>query len=109
MDPETLKKIAQAISSAPHPHLGITVNPPKPTHSPAVAYLARHDLNAFSAALDNAREQWPDCPLALVGAHGSLGGANVDDPTDALPPGFLQFLDPDVLVPLPAEELEAEA
>ncbi len=109
MDPETLKKIAQAISSATHPHLGITANQPKPLHSPAVAHLARPDLNAFSAALDNAREQCPDCPLALVGAHGSLGGANVDDPTDTLPPGFLQFLDPDVLVPLPAEELEAEA
>jgi hypothetical protein len=71
--------------------------------------MERNDLIAFSSALDNAREQWPDCSLALVGSHGSLGGTNVDDPRDALPAGFLQFLDPDVLLPLPAEEPEVEA
>ncbi len=105
MDTETLQKVAQTINGAAHQHLGITTNPPKPAHSPAVAHMPRHDLNAFASALDNAREQWPGCPLALVGAHGSLGTTNVDDPADTLPAGFLQFLDPDVLLPLPAEEL----
>lgn len=107
MAPDTLQKIAQVVHTAPHQHLGITTNPPKPAHSPAVARLERHDLNAFTAALDNAQEQWPNCPLALVGAHGSVGGTNIDDPLDTLPPGFLQFLDPDVLLPLSAEEIEA--
>jgi hypothetical protein len=104
MDPEILRQIAHALRGAPHQHLGITTNPPKPANSPSTLRLGRRDLNGFVAALDRARGEWPDTPLCLVGAHGAVGATNVEDPSDALPPGFLQFLDPELLVSLPADE-----
>jgi hypothetical protein len=104
MDPDTLRKIALALRGAPHQHLGITTNPPKPANSPSVLRLGRRDLNSFAAALDRARTEWPDTPLVLVGAHGAVGATNVEDPSDTLPPGFLQFLDPEMLLPLPVDE-----
>ena len=58
------------------------------------ARLERPDIISFTNALDSACEQWPDADLCLIGAHGALAPTNIDDPTDTLPPGFLQFLDP---------------
>jgi hypothetical protein len=104
MDPELLHKIAQVLRSAPHQHLGITSNPPRPANSPSTVRLERRDLNSFASALDRARMEWPDTPLTLVGAHGAVGATNIDDPSDALPPGFLQFLDPEMLVSLPVDD-----
>jgi hypothetical protein len=63
-------------------------------------------LNSFAAALDRARVEWPDTPLALIGAHGAVGATNVEDPSDTLPPGFLQFLDPEVLLSLPVDSAD---
>ena len=65
-------------------------------------------MNSFSDALDRAREQWPDTALSLIGAHGALGATNIDDPTETLPPGFVRFLDPEVLLPFPIDDPEAE-
>jgi len=107
MRPETLQKIAQAITNSNHQHLGITAHPPKPPHAPAAARLRHKDLNSFGDAFDNARASWPNSPLALIGAHGVLGTTNIDDPTDTLPMGFSQFLDPEVLLPFPIDDPEA--
>jgi hypothetical protein len=108
MQPETLQKVAQAINSSHHQHVGITTHPPKPPHAPAAARLEHKDLSSFGDALDNAREFWPNAPLALIGAHGVLGTTNIDDPTDTLPPGFAQFLDPEILLPFPIDDPEAD-
>jgi len=107
MDPEILHKIAHVLRNAPHQHLGITTNPPLPANSPSTLRLGRRDLNSFAAALDRARLEWPDTPLTLVGAHGAVGATNVEDPSDSLPPGFLQFLDPEMLLSLPSDDPDA--
>ena len=101
MKPEELQRIAAALQKSHHQHLGITRRPPKPPHAPPAARLERPDILSFGNALDNARAQWPDSDLCLIGAHGALGQTNIDDPSDTLPPGFLQLLDPDVLLPIP--------
>jgi len=108
MTPEALPKIAEAIRSAHHQHLGIAAYPPRPPHGPMAVRLERHDLISFTNALDRAREQWPDTALSLIGAHGAIGTTNIDDSTDTLPPGFLCFLDPEVLLPFPIDDPEAE-
>ena len=108
MRPETLQKIAQAINGSNHQHLGITAHPPHPPHAPAAARLEHKDLNSFGAAFDSARECWPNSPLALIGSHGVLGGTNVDYPSDTLPFGFSQFLDPEILLPFPIDDPEAD-
>ena len=109
MDPEILQKIAQVLRNAPHQHLGITSNPARPANSPATVRLERRDLNSFGAAIDRARRAWPQTPLSLVGAHGAVGATNVEEPGDSLPPGFLQFLDPEVLLALPVDDPAAES
>jgi hypothetical protein len=101
MQPESLRKVAETLRSAHHHHLGVTAQPPKPPHAPAAARLERHDIQSFTSALDSATAQWPDTDLCLIGAHGALAPTNIDDPTDTLPPGFLQFLDPQVLLRIP--------
>jgi hypothetical protein len=101
MKPESLHKIAGTLRSTHHQHLGITVQPPKPAHAPAAALLERSDIQSFTSALDNATAQWPDTDLCLIGAHGVLAPTNIDDPSDTLPSGFLQFLDPVVLLRIP--------
>jgi hypothetical protein len=106
MKPEALHKIAAALQKSHHQHLGITPHPPKPPHAPAAARLERGDLLSFTNALDNARDQWPGSDLCLIGADGALAGTNVDDPTDTLPPGFLQFLDPEMLMHIPIGDPE---
>jgi len=106
MKPEVLHKIAAALQKSHHQHLGITPAPPKPPHAPAAARLERGDLLSFTNALDNAREQWPDSDLCLIGADGALGPTNIDDPSDTLPPGFLQLLDPEVLMAVPVGDPE---
>lgn len=103
---EALQKIAEAIHKSHHQHLGVTADPPKPPQSPIAICLEHHDLNSFQAAADRARQQWPGTGLSLVGSHGAVGTTNIDDPNDTLPPGYLQFLDPDVLLPLSLEDLE---
>ena len=103
-----LQQIAQAITAAHHQHLGITVCPPSPPHAAPAVRLEHRDLSSFTAALDRAREQWPDAPLSLIAAHGVLGTTNIDDPADTLPPGFVQFLDPEELLPFPIDDPEAE-
>ena len=108
MKPEALPQIAEAIRGAHHQHLGITTHPPRPVHAPAAARMSHRDLNSFTDALDRAREQWPDSALALVGAHGAVGTTNVDDPNESLPPGFLHFLDAEVLLPFPIDDPEAD-
>jgi hypothetical protein len=106
MKPEALQKIARTLQKSHHQHLGITRQPPKPPHAPPAARLERPDLLAFSNALDNACAQWPDSDLCLIGADGALAPTNIDDPTDTLPAGFLQFLDPEMLMPLPIGDPE---
>jgi hypothetical protein len=106
MKPEALHKIAEALQKSHHQHLGITRQPPKPPHAPPAARLERHDLLCFTNALDSARDQWPDSDLCLIGADGALAPTNIDDPTDTLPPGFLQFLDPEMLLPIPVGDPE---
>jgi len=106
MKPEALQKIARTLQKSHHQHLGITRQPPKPPHAPPAARLERPDLLAFSNALDNACAQWPDSDLCLIGADGALAPTNIDDPTDTLPPGFLQFLDPEMLLPIPIGDPE---
>ena len=108
MTPDAIPKIAEAIRSAPHQHLGIAVHPPRPPHAPIAACLEHRDLNSFTNALDSAREQWPDTALSLIGAHGALGVTNIDDASDTLPLGFLRFLDPEVLLPFPIDDPEAD-
>ncbi len=108
MKPEALPQIAEAIHGAHHQHLGISRHPPRPVHAPAAARMSHRDLNSFTDALDRAREQWPDSALALVGAHGAVGTTNVDDPNETLPPGFLHFLDAEVLLPFPIDDPEAD-
>jgi hypothetical protein len=106
MKPEALHKIAETLQKSHHQHLGITRQPPKPPHAPPASRLERHDLLAFTNALDNARDQWPDSDLCLIGADGALASTNIDDPTDTLPPGFLQFLDPEMLMRIPIGDPE---
>ncbi len=106
MKPESLQKVAETLRSAPHHHLGITTNPPKPPHAPAAARLERRDIQSFTGALDRATAQWPSSDLCLIGAHGAIGPTNIDDPTDTLPPGFLQFLDPEILLSIPVGDPE---
>lgn len=106
MTAEVLHKIAETLQKSHHQHLGITPQPPKPPHAPAAARLERNDLLSFTNALDNAREQWPGSDLCLIGADGALAPTNIDDPTDTLPPGFLQLLDPEVLMPVPVGDPE---
>jgi hypothetical protein len=106
MKPESLQKIAEALRSSHHHHLGVTFEPPKPAHAPVAARLEHHDIQSFTSAFDNARELWPGSDLCLVAAHGALGSTNIDDPADTLPPGFLQLLDPEVLLRFPVGDLE---
>jgi hypothetical protein len=106
MKPDSLHKVAETLRSARHHHLGVTAQPPKPPHAPAAARLERPDIQAFTNAMDRARAQWPDSDLCLIGAHGAIGPTNVDDPTDTLPEGFLQFLDPEMLLRIPVGDPE---
>ena len=105
---EALHKIAEAIHNSHHQHLGVTADPPKPPQSPVAICLEHRDLNSFQSAMERARDQWPNSGLALIGAHGALGTTNIDDPSDTLPAGYLQFLDPDLLLPLSIDDLEAQ-
>jgi hypothetical protein len=106
MKPESLHKVAETLRSAHHHHLGITTQPPKPAHAPAAVSLVRRDIQSFTGALDRARAQWPNSDLCLIGAHGAIGPTNIDDPADALPAGFLQFLDPQTLLRIPVADPE---
>jgi len=106
MKPESLHQVAETLRSAHHHHLGVTANPPTPPHAAPAARLERPDIHAFSNALDRARSQWPDADLCLIGSHGAIGPTNIDDPTDTLPPGFLQFLDPETLLRIPVGDPE---
>lgn len=106
MKPEVLQQVAQALQMSHHQHLGITPQPPKPQHAPTAARLERNDVLAFTNALDNAREQWPTSDLCLIGSQGAIGPTNIDDPTDTLPAGFLQLLDPEVLLRIPIGDPE---
>jgi hypothetical protein len=108
MKPETLHKVAETLRSAHHHHLGVTTDPPKPPHAPSAARLERPDIQCFTGALDRAKAQWPDSDLCLIGAHGAIGPTNIDDPTDTLPPGFLQFLDPEPLLRIPVGDPQDE-
>ena len=106
MKPESLPKIAEVLRKAHHHYLGVTSHPPKPPNAPAAAQLQNSDIQSFTHALDNAKLQWPGSDLCLVGAHGAVGPTNIDDPTDTLPPGFLQFLDPETLLRVPVGDPE---
>lgn len=106
MNPELLPQIADTLRRAHHPHLGITPRPLRPVNAPPAARLERPDIQAFSRAMDRAQAQWPKSDLCLIGSHGAVGSTNVDDPTDTLPGGFLQFLDPEVLLHIPAGDPE---
>jgi len=108
MKPEALPKIAEAIRGAHHQHLGICAHPPRPVHAPTAACLERRDLNSFTDALDRAREQWPDTALSLIGSHGAVGTTNIEYPAETLPPGFLHFLDAEVLLPFPIDDPESD-
>ncbi|HTW66738.1 MAG TPA: hypothetical protein VME17_19095 [Bryobacteraceae bacterium] len=108
MKPEKLHQAAEALQKSHHQHLGITAHPPQPPHAPPAARLDGPDILSFTKALDRAREQWPDSDLCLIGAQGALGETNIDDPTDTMPPGFLQFLDPEVLMRVPVGDPEDE-
>jgi hypothetical protein len=101
MKSEMLHKIAETLQKSHHQYLGIAPQPPRPPHAPAAVRLERPDIISFTNAFDTAREQWPGADLCLIGAHGALAPTNIDDPTDTLPPGFLQLLDPEVLLGLP--------
>lgn len=109
MKPESVKKLAETLQTAHHHHLGITPYPPMPPHAPIASRLERHDLQSFTGAMDRAKAQWPDTHLCLLGAHGALGSTNIDDPSDTLAPGFLQFLDPEVLLRIPVGDPEDQA
>lgn len=106
MKPESLRAVAEILQSDHHHHLGITSHPPKPPHAPAAAHLEHRDIQSFTAAMDRAAAQWPGMDLCLVGAHGAIGPTNIDDPTDTLAPGFLQFLDPEMLLRFPVGDPE---
>jgi hypothetical protein len=106
MKSASLQKVAEKLRSSHHQHLGITAQPPKPAHAPAAARLEHHDIQSFTSALDRAESQWPDADLCLIGAQGAIGPTNIDDPTDTLPPGFLQFLDPETLLRIPVGDPE---
>ncbi len=106
MKAESLQKVAETLRSARHHHLGVTAHPPKPAHAPAAAHLEHNDILSFTGALDRATAQWPTSDLCLVGAYGTIAGTNIDDPSDALPPGFLQFLDPELLLRIPVGDPE---
>jgi hypothetical protein len=106
MKPESLQKVAETLRSTRHQHLGVTAHPPKPAHAPAAARLERPDIQSFTSALDRARGQWPNSDLCLIGSDGAIGPTNIDDPTDTLPPGFLQFLDPETLLRIPVGDPE---
>jgi hypothetical protein len=108
MKPESLQKIAEALRKAHHTYLGVTAHPPKPPHAPAAAKLEHTDIQSFTRAMDGAKEQWPGSDLCLIGSHGAVGPTNIDDPTDTLPRGFLQFLDPETLVRIPVGDPEDE-
>jgi hypothetical protein len=108
MTPETLPQIAEAIRGTHHQHLGIAAHPPRPVHAPAAAALERRDLKSFADALERAQELWPETALCLIGSHGAVGTTNIDDPIETLPPGFLCFLDPEVLLPFPIDDPEAD-
>jgi hypothetical protein len=108
MKPESLPKVAEILRASRHHHLGITANPPKPPHAPTAARLDHPDIQSFTRALDRARGQWPTNELCLIGAHGAIGPTNIDDPTDTLPEGFLQFLDPEPLLHIPVGDPEDE-
>ncbi len=103
---ESLPKIAETLRGSHHHHLGITVQPPRPRHAPAAAQLEHRDIQSFMSALDQAQELWPGQDLCLIGAHGTIGATNIDDPCDTLPLGFLQFLDPEPLLRIPAGDPE---
>lgn len=101
MKPKSLHKVAETLRSTRHHHLGITATPFTPPNAPGAARLEHPDIQSFSSALDRAKAQWPNSELCLIGSHGAVGSTNVDDPTDTLPPGFLQFLDPETLLRIP--------
>lgn len=106
MQPESLQQVAQILHTSRHHHLGITADPPRPSNAPAAARLERPDIQSFGDAYDRARTQWPSSDLCLVAAHGAVGPTNIDDPTDTLPAGFLQFLDPELLLRIPVGDPE---
>jgi len=106
MKPESLHKVAETLRSARHRHLGITAYPPKPPNFAPATRMEHRDLPSFSTAMDRARGQWPTGELCLIGADGVVGSTNIDDPTDTLPAGFLQFLDPDILLRIPVGDPE---
>jgi len=106
MKPEALHKIAEALQKSHHQHLGITSQPPQPPHAPVARRLERPALLSFTNALDSARDHWPDSDLCLIGADGALAPTNIDDSSDTLPPGFLQFLDPEMLIRIPIGDPE---
>jgi hypothetical protein len=106
MKPASLHKVAETLRSSHHQHLGITAHPPKPPHAPAAARLEHRDIQSFTNALDTAKAEWPGADLCLIGAQGAIGPTNIDDPTDTLPPGFLQFLDPETLLRIPVGDPE---
>jgi len=106
MKPAWLQKVAETLRSSHHQHLGITAQPAKPPHAPAAARLEHRDIQSFTNALDRAKGEWPGADLCLIGAQGAIGPTNIDDPTDTLPPGFLQFLDPETLLRIPVGDPE---
>jgi hypothetical protein len=106
MKPESLHKVAQTLHASHHHYLGVTAHPPTPANAPAAASLERPDIQSFTRAMDRARAQWPHSDLCLVGSHGAVGATNIDDPTDTLPAGFLQFLDPETLLHIPVGDPE---
>jgi len=106
MKPESLHQVAEILHNSHHRHLGITAHPPKPAHASAAVRLERPDIQSFGSALDRARTQWPGAELCLVAAHGAVGPTNIDDPSDTLPAGFLQFLDPEMLLRIPVGDPE---
>jgi hypothetical protein len=108
MKPESLHKVAETLRAAHHHHLGVTSYPLKPAHAPAAARLERPDIQSFTGAMDRAAAQWPGADLCLIGAHGCIGPTNIDDPSDTLPGGFLQFLDPETLLRIPVGDPEDE-
>ena len=106
MKPESLLKIAETLRTSHHRHFGITAYPFHPPHAPVAARVERPDIQSFTGALDSATAQWPGRELCLIGAHGAIGEMNIDDPSDVLPPGFLQFLDPSPLLRIPVGDPE---
>lgn len=106
MKPESLHKVAETLRSTHHHHLGITAFPPKPPNVPPATRLERPDIQSFSSALDRAKAAWPHSDLCLIGSHGAVGPTNIDDPSDTLPAGFLQFLDPETLLRIPVGDPE---